>query len=246
MEGFLYISVMQITASICMVWVSSLILKAASPARRLEGSCVINSRSSFSCSLGIWWLFGHSSSFACVLRTSQTLNGCAVLCLWGLEDLRKKFSIIWCIKYLYVCWGFPGGTVAKNPPANAGDTGRQFDLVGKIPEGRNGNPNQYSCLENSYGQRPVGATVHVVTKSWTWMSILNMSTIVCRECACATQKAKVSLAVDQADFLDVGSVKLSQWRPQSWRAQANLCFSWKSRFIQYWLYLGSRDTLKSP
>ena len=46
---------------------------------------------------------------------------------------------------------FPGGSVVKNPPSNAGDTGD----VGSIPEsGRfpgeaNGNLLQYSCLENS-------------------------------------------------------------------------------------------------
>ena len=46
---------------------------------------------------------------------------------------------------------FPGGSVVKNPPSNAGDTGD----VGSIPEsGRfpgeaNGNVLQYSCLENS-------------------------------------------------------------------------------------------------
>ena len=27
------------------------------------------------------------------------------------------------VKQLYLPWGFPGGAVVKNPPANAGDTG---------------------------------------------------------------------------------------------------------------------------
>ena len=45
----------------------------------------------------------------------------------------------------------PGGLVVKNPPANTGEAGD----VGSIPGsgrshgGRNGNPLQYSCLENS-------------------------------------------------------------------------------------------------
>ena len=49
------------------------------------------------------------------------------------------------------CWGFPGGLVVKNPPANAGDT-RNMGLIpglGRSPEMGNGNPLQYSCLENS-------------------------------------------------------------------------------------------------
>ena len=44
--------------------------------------------------------------------------------------------------------GFPGGSVEKNLHANAGDV----DLIpgsGRSPEEGNGNPLQYSCLENS-------------------------------------------------------------------------------------------------
>ena len=40
----------------------------------------------------------------------------------------------------------------KNPPANAGD----MDSIpgsGRFPGGGNGNPLQYSCLENPHGQR---------------------------------------------------------------------------------------------
>ena len=43
--------------------------------------------------------------------------------------------------------GFPGGSEVKNPPAKAGDT----DLLpglGRSPGEGNGNPFQYSCLEN--------------------------------------------------------------------------------------------------
>ena len=53
-------------------------------------------------------------------------------------------------------WGFPGGLVVKNPPANAEDA----RYVGSIPEsGRssgagNGNPLQYSCLENFMDKEP--------------------------------------------------------------------------------------------
>ena len=48
--------------------------------------------------------------------------------------------------------GFPGGSVVKNPPANAGDTG-SIPGWGRFPGGRNGNPLQYSCLENLHGQK---------------------------------------------------------------------------------------------
>ena len=47
--------------------------------------------------------------------------------------------------------GFLGGTVVKNPPANAGDI-RDVGLIpgsGRSPGVGNGNPLQYSCWENS-------------------------------------------------------------------------------------------------
>ena len=37
--------------------------------------------------------------------------------------------------------------MAKNLPANAGDAG-SIPRIGRSPGGRNGNPLQYSCLEN--------------------------------------------------------------------------------------------------
>ena len=52
------------------------------------------------------------------------------------------------MKYLY----FPGGTVDKNPPADAGDMG-WIPHPGRSPEGGHDYPLQYSCLENLHGQR---------------------------------------------------------------------------------------------
>ena len=43
--------------------------------------------------------------------------------------------------------GFPGGLVVKNLPANAGDMG-SIPESGRSPGEGNGNPLQYSCLEN--------------------------------------------------------------------------------------------------
>ena len=40
----------------------------------------------------------------------------------------------------------------KNPPAKAGDTG-SIPGWGRSPGGGNGNPLQYSCLENLHGQK---------------------------------------------------------------------------------------------
>ena len=59
--------------------------------------------------------------------------------------------------------GFPGRAVVKKPPANAGDSG-SVPGSGRAPGGGNGNPFQYSCLENPIDRRTWWATVHGVTK----------------------------------------------------------------------------------
>ena len=59
----------------------------------------------------------------------------------------------------------PGGAVVKNPPANEGDA-RDRDSIsgsGRSPEVGNGNPLQYSCLENSMDRGAWWITIHGVT-----------------------------------------------------------------------------------
>ena len=66
----------------------------------------------------------------------------------------------------------PGGSVVKNPAASARDTGDTDSIPGwgrSLGEG-NGNPLQYSCLENSMDRGAWWATVHGVTKSQTQLS----------------------------------------------------------------------------
>ena len=64
--------------------------------------------------------------------------------------------------------GFPGSASAKEP-VNAGDIGDVGSIPrsGRPPGGGNGNPFQYSCLENPTDGETWWATVHRVTKSQT-------------------------------------------------------------------------------
>ena len=55
--------------------------------------------------------------------------------------------------------------MVENPPANAGDLG-SIPGSGRSSGEGNGNPLQYSCLENSTDRGAWCATVHGVTKSW--------------------------------------------------------------------------------
>ena len=59
--------------------------------------------------------------------------------------------------------------IVKNPPANAGDTKDKGSVSGsgRSSGGGNGNPLQYSCLENFMDRGSWQATVHVVAKSRT-------------------------------------------------------------------------------
>ena len=59
---------------------------------------------------------------------------------------------------------FAGGPVVKNLPANAGNMSLIPGSGISSGEG-NGNPLQYSCLENSMDRGAWQATVHGVTKS---------------------------------------------------------------------------------
>ena len=68
--------------------------------------------------------------------------------------------------------GFPGGARIKNPPANAGDI-RDVGSIpgsGRSPGEANGNPVQYSCLENRMDRGAWQAAVHGLEKRWPRLS----------------------------------------------------------------------------
>ena len=71
--------------------------------------------------------------------------------------------------YKGIYMGLPGGSVIKNLPASAGDAGDMGSTPesGRSPGGRNGNPFQYSCLENPVDRETWQAIVPGVAKSQT-------------------------------------------------------------------------------
>ena len=77
--------------------------------------------------------------------------------------------------------GFPDGLVVKNLPANAGASGDEGLIPGSggSPGEGNGNPFQYSCLQNPMDRGAWRAVVHRVTKSWTQLKQLNMHATLC-------------------------------------------------------------------
>ena len=63
-------------------------------------------------------------------------------------------------------WGFPGDSMVKNLPANAEDPG-WIPGSGRSPGGGNGNPLQFSCLENRMDRGAWQTTVHGAAQSDT-------------------------------------------------------------------------------
>ena len=85
-----------------------------------------------------------------------TLN-CMVICM-------HIFIEFYLNKAVY--WSFPGGTVVKNPPTNAGDT-RDTGWIpglGRSPSVGNGNALQYYCLGNPMDRGAWQAIIHGVAK----------------------------------------------------------------------------------
>ena len=81
-------------------------------------------------------------------------------------------------------FGFPGGSEVKASASNAGDPG-SIPGSGRSPGEGNGNPLQYSCLENPMDWGAWWAAVHRVTKSRTRLSDFTYyregwQTVVCR------------------------------------------------------------------
>ena len=99
---------------------------------------------------------------------------------WGCKesDTTERLHFTSSYKFLIFLWreflrpGFPGGTVIKNLPANAGAAGDlgSTPVSERSPGGGNGSPLQSSCLGNPTDRGAWQATVHRVAKNRTWLS----------------------------------------------------------------------------
>ena len=81
------------------------------------------------------------------------------------KHICKRLIKLW---YTYIR-SSQGALVVKHLPANAGDAG-SIPGSGRSPGEGNGNPLQYSCLENPMDRGAWRATVHGVSKSQIQLS----------------------------------------------------------------------------
>ena len=87
----------------------------------------------------------------------------------GISD--GQFQVLGGIFYqgVTLAMGFLGGSAVKNLPANAGDLG-SIPGLGRSSGVGNGNPLQYSYLENPMNRGAWRAAVHGDAESWTQLS----------------------------------------------------------------------------
>ena len=90
-----------------------------------------------------------------------------------LKRIFKKYPIIlvvwesWLVVVLpFIVRGFPGGSEVKASAYNAGDLG-SIPGLGRSPGEGNGNPLQYSCLEN-----PIQPCISWINLTCSWCIII--------------------------------------------------------------------------
>ena len=101
----------------------------------------------------------HSSTLAWKIPWTEKPGGLQVHRVTESQTRLKQLSMR----------GFPGGSEVKASACNAGDLG-SIPGSGRSPGEGNGNPLQYSCLENLMDGGAWWATVHGVAKSRTRLS----------------------------------------------------------------------------
>ena len=84
--------------------------------------------------------------------------------IYNFKCMLLKSSFLLLESFHHLSLSVLSGAVVNNPPVNAGDTG-SIPGSGRYPRGGNGNPLQYSCLENPTDRGVGQSRAHGVTKS---------------------------------------------------------------------------------
>ena len=104
-----------------------------------------------------------------IYRRISTDTACASFCVFFSQFLLPcvLIELFHCLSYWDNC--VPQWLNSNASACNAGDLGL-IPGWGRSPGGGNGNPFQYSCLENPMDRGVWWTTVHGLLKSWTWLS----------------------------------------------------------------------------
>ena len=109
--------------------------------------------------------------------------------------------ILWVWSKVWWYMGFSDGSVVKNPPANAGDSG-SIPGSGRSLGGGHGTPFQYSCPENFMVIGAWQVTIHGVSVSQTRLSdrahtwwYIHVIIVSCRELSLPSKSSLLSLFI---------------------------------------------------
>ena len=136
------------------------------------------------------------------------------------HNLKLKFdySLYLCTHIMCLC--FPGGSEVKASACNAGDLG-SIPGSGRSPGEGNGNPLQYSCLENSMDR---GVT----------QSCINLYDPM----DCIAHQDPLSMEILQVSILEWVAMLSSKWIPNPWiksRSHTLQATIWATRGAhEYW------------
>ena len=106
--------------------------------------------SRFSTSAEGWW--DPSAGFPCPLEHGVYAGWCTKSATWEFNICQSQKEIWFRGEEIYSL-RFPGGSLIKNPPPNAGDVGL-IPASGRSPGEENGNPLHCSCLGNPKDEKP--------------------------------------------------------------------------------------------
>ena len=137
--------------------------------------------------------------------------------------------------------GFPGGSEVKASACNAGDLG-WIPGLGRSPGEGNGNPLQYSCLENPMDWGAWWATVHRVSKSWIRLSDFIFTFLLFRRKAMTNLDSILkSKDITLPTLVKAMAFPVVMYRCESWTIKQAEC--WRIKAFELWCW---RRLLRVP
>ena len=180
----------------------------------------------FTSSFPIWIGLISFSSLIAVIRTSKTMLNTS-----GSKWERNLKKMV----YMHT-QGFSGGSAIKNLPASAGELNYILG-PGRSPGEGNGNPLQYSCLENPMDREAWWATVHGVAKELDMTQQLNNS----NTCVCITDSLCCTEETLKSHYTSIKMLfKIPKFQARTWsrKGSKNLQFNQRlNAYIHFNIYL---------